>query len=140
MRGRSLLLILLGLAAVGLLIERIVITDAEAIEGLASDAEEAFNERRFGDLVDILDPDFSYGGRDRQGTVAYLERMAKRFQATGVDVVLEEPAIEGDEASAEATVRLRMLNRLTVVPVSLRFARRDGRWRFKQASLGAGLR
>ena len=138
MSVRPVFLILLALVGVGVLVERLIVTDKEAIENLVEDAEDAFNERRFDDLVETLVPDFQYAGRDRDATRAYLQRMAKRFEAAGADVVLGEPQVDGDAATAQATVRMRVLNQLAAIPVSIRFARVDGRWRFKQASPGYG--
>ena len=137
MTARPLLLALLGALAVGFLIERLIVTDIEAIENLVADAESAFNEGRLGDLVDILDPEFRYGTRNRDETIAHLERLAKQFQAAGIVVVLDAPRIDGDEATANGRVRLRVLSQLSVVPVSLRFVRGEGGWLFKGAALGS---
>lgn len=138
MSVRPLFLVLLGVVALGFLVERLIVTDAEAIENLVAEAEQAFNEERFEDLLDILNPDFRFGERDRDGTVAYLRRQAKRFETAGIDVVLDAPRIEGDEATAGARVRVRAMSQLGVVPVSLRFARTEAGWRLKRASLGYG--
>ena len=138
MAVRPLLLALVGAIALGFVVEWLIVTDEEAIRALVSDAEEAFNGRQFSDLGNLMDPDFRYGPRDRDETIQYLERMSKRFQAAGADVVLSEVTVSGDEGSAQGEVRLRVLTQFSVFPVSLRFARLDGTWRLNQASLGAG--
>ena len=133
---RSLLLVLLGTVALGIAIERLVVTDVEAIEGLVADGETAFNERNFADLAPLLHPDFEFGGRDRAATLEYLERLARRFQAAGADVVLDEPQVSGDEAQASARVRLRVLNQFSELPVSLQFVRLEDGWVLRSASMG----
>lgn len=137
MSRRTLLFALLGLIALGIVIERLVVTDREAIESLVDDAQAAFNEQRFEDLEGFLAEEFTYAGRDRAQTLAYLGTLARSYGRAGVVVVMDPPAIEGDQAQASARVRLRALNQFYEIPVSLRFVRSEDGWRLLAASRGA---
>ena len=136
--GRRALWVVLALGALGLALERWIVTDIEAIEALVARGQEAFNEKDFETLLDTLDDDFAYGERDRAETAAHLRKLATRFQAAGIDVVMDEPQVDADAdprtASATARIRARVMNRFAVVPVSLRFVRRGDEWRLQGAA------
>src|SRR5262245_56716570 len=83
---RSLLVGLLLAVGLGILIERLVVTDAEAIEALLEEANDAAKDREWRRLRPLLSDDFTWQGRDADATVAEIERLAERNRPTWIEM------------------------------------------------------
>jgi hypothetical protein len=139
LRARSSFLVQLMLAAgLGLVIERLVVTDSEAIESLVEDATKAIATRDFEKLREHLTEDFSYGHRDRDASLAYLEEAARRYAPRRIDVVASQIAPHGDRADCHAALRVYVYGRVFALDAMVHFAREDDGWRISGAELVSG--
>lgn len=101
---RSQFLALLVLAMAAFAIERLIVTDAEAIEALAERAAQATFERDWTALEACLDEDFHYGRLDRRGTLDLVQGLVARHNPTRVSVTLFDIEVDGTAAKAKGIV------------------------------------
>ena len=132
--GRRWVWILLGLVAAVVLVERLIVTDAESIEALVEDAEEAGNARDWDALLGLLSPEFVYEGRDREETVALVQRLVTRFDPQGVTFSISKLEIQGDRATARARINVRALGRVLPLASDVSFARTPDGWALAAAT------
>jgi hypothetical protein len=85
-RPRSLLIGLLIAVGLGVLIERLVVTDTEAIEALLEEARDAAKDREWNRLRPLLSDSFTWHGLGPDETVAELTRLAERNRPTLIEV------------------------------------------------------
>ena len=134
---RPRILIWLGLPAllVGLAIavERLVVTDREAIGDLVDRAAEAAMKGDFPAFAETLDVEYQADGRDRSAMVEYIETRWRRYRPHGFDVQLGEIRLEGDEASAPIEVTVFVAGRPMPIPGEVHFVRRDDGWKIASA-------
>lgn len=102
LRSKLLTLIVLALLIWG--VERLIVTDREAIEGLAETVAEDIRDGRWEDLRSRLHEDFVYNSQDRDRTVAYVQGLVERYKPTGVGVDLFEIEVTDDAATARGHV------------------------------------
>lgn len=134
-RGRllSLPLLLLLAAAGAVVVERLVVTDAEALGQLLEDARDAVAERDFARLRPMLSDDFVWEGL---GPDAALERVAglvRRAQPTRIELDWDEPDLAGDQATVALLLRVWLLGGAYGGHARLRFAREAQGWRLTEA-------
>ncbi len=98
-------LLLVGLVGGGaLLVDRLIETDAERIEGLFDAASRAAERHDVDTLVDkCLDEEFVLGHLDREGTRAWARDVLSAFQVTSIKKYSTQVTVDGDRA--QATVR-----------------------------------
>lgn len=123
--------IALGALAWG--IERLVVTDTEAIEALVERAEEAVRDGDFETLAGLLHPDYEAEGRDRDEAVRYVRRLWRRYRPVGLDVELGTVRVEGDRAEAPAVADVRALGRPFTIRLRTGFGRTPDGWRLREA-------
>lgn len=142
MRPRHLLSlgVLIALAALGIWIERLVVTDAEAIRILVEKTAAAAGNGDFETVAEALDPAYEAEGRDREELIAWLQTLWRRLRPLDVQVDLGEVALDGDEASAPALVTAKVLGRPVQVDVEATFHRTESGWRISGARPVAGRR
>jgi len=133
-RTQFLGLLVLVLAAYG--IERLIVTDAEELQTLAEDAATAVQGRDWTGLASLLDEDFTYAGRDRAATLAYVRSLVSRYQPTATRIDLTAIEIDGDEAQAEGLVRATALGRSAGLEVRAWFRRTADGWRLRKIEGG----
>jgi hypothetical protein len=102
--GWPLLLLALGL---GFLVERLVVTDTEAIEALLDEARAALKERAVERLRPLLAEDFQHAGRGPDEAVAEARRLIERHRPTLLEID-PGPIVVG-RGRAEVDVRVRAL-------------------------------
>ncbi|MGE0192529.1 MAG: nuclear transport factor 2 family protein [Planctomycetota bacterium] len=115
-------------------IERLVVTDAEAIEQVLEDAAKSFDRKDFAALGALLHEDFVQDGTPREQALARLEALSKRFGPLGTSVDVSDIRVDDDEATSRVTVRVRALGQ--VLPLEGRVTLRrdgDGDWRIRGA-------
>jgi hypothetical protein len=125
---------LVTLAAFG--IERLIVTDVEAIENLAAKASEAIEERRFEVLEGLMAEDFTYAGRDRAATVAYVRRLVEKHQPPRVGLSLTRVEVDGDGAEASGVVLGTVYGRPMRYPVQAVLVRGEDGWRLSRVKGG----
>jgi len=100
--------LVLALAAIAALaawgIERLVVTDREAIEALIEGARAAVVRGDGPALESMLADDYAERGLDRAGAIAWIQRLWRRSQLSALTVDVEDVRVEGDRAAARVTV------------------------------------
>ena len=125
---------LLALAALGWGIERLVVTDAEAVDHVLEDAAKAFDRKDFEGLGALLHEDFVQDGTPREQALARLEALSKRFGPVGTSVDVNDIEVDGDEASSRVTVRVRALGQVLPLTGRVRLLKdAAGDWRIRSA-------
>ncbi len=114
-------------------IERLVVTDKEAIRALVERTTEAVKTGDFDAVAQAFDPAYDAEGRDRDGMVEYLRTLWRRFRPLGLEVDLGEVTVEGDDASALAEISANVVGRPTRIEVTTVFRRTDAGWRIAAA-------
>ena len=102
--GWPLVLLALGL---GVLVERLVVTDTEAIEALLDSAQAALRERALERLRPLLSEDFEHSGRGPDEAVEEARRLIERHRPTLLEI--DPGPIVLDRGRAEVDVSVRAL-------------------------------
>lgn len=128
----------LGLLVIALVvfgIERLIVTDKEAIEAVADEMAVAIQERQLERLEPLLHPEFEFAGRDRTETIAYVRGLVQKYQPMGAKVVFVDIQVEGDTGTADGVIQATVMGRPQQVRVKAVFARtEDDEWVLKKAS------
>jgi hypothetical protein len=120
----------LAVVLLGWLVERWIVTDAEAIEALLTDAAAAFDEADFVRLGELLDEEFTQDRAPRDKALERLAALVKRFEPKGTSVSSSHLVVEGDAAKARVHVRVRALGQVLPLAGDVRFRRdAEGVWR-----------
>jgi len=126
-RSRLLALMILALAAYG--VERLIVTDTEAIEGLAEAMAEDIRTSSWDALEGRLHEEFTYDGKDRAATVAHVRSLVGRYHPTEVGVILFDIEVDGDDARAKGQIWGRVVGRSVRVTIAAKLRRTDeGDW------------
>ncbi len=102
LRSKLVTVLVLGLLIWG--VERLIVTDKEAIENLAEAMAEDIKAGRWSAVEAKLHPEFSYQHMDREKTVAYVRKLRERHRPTGVGISLFEIEVIDDTATAKGHV------------------------------------
>jgi hypothetical protein len=130
MRSRLLALGVFAAGALGLLVERLVVTDREAIRALVADTEAALSRADFEAFAGALHPDFAGPEGDREQTVAFVRSLWSEYAPTGLSVDLGEIALGPDgEAEAKVVATAAVLARPVRAHVTMAFAKHGGAWK-----------
>lgn len=123
-------LLLAAVALVGglaWLVERLVVTDAEAVEAVLDRAASDASRGAWDAVADALDDGFREGGRDRAAFVAWARAQWTRASLRAITVDVLDVRVEGDRAAARVDARLQPYAQR--VPGTVELERRDGAWR-----------
>jgi hypothetical protein len=138
-QSRLLALLVLALAAYG--IERLIVTDTEAIENLAAAMAEDIKDQRWEALESHLHEDFTYGTRGRRKTIAHIRSLVGKYRPTGVGVSLYEIKVDGDDATALGEVWGHVAARPVRVGIQVKLTRtEEGDWVLLEVSGGEHAR
>lgn len=122
--------LLLILLAVG--IERLIVTDREAIEDVGEALARTAGAEQWGPFEALLHPDFEYGGRGKSEAIARVRGLIRKYQPISLEVSLYGIEIEGDRATAAGKVTAVVYGRLQQVRIETVFERgEDGAWRLR---------
>ena len=105
MSPRRIALAVLALGVLAFVVERLVVTDREAVTALLEDAAAAVSKNDWEKLSGALDDDYAEHGRDRAAFVSYVAGLAKQYKPQGVGIEVAEPTIDGDHAAARVVVK-----------------------------------
>jgi len=134
---------LLGLLVVAVLVyglERLIVTDAEAVEQVAQDAAEAIRSEAWEHLEHLLHEDFEFEGRNRAATIEHLRSLIRKYKPLDVGIAAFDVQVEGDEATAHGVVRASVMGRPAQVPVKAWFRRTEDGWRLSKVEGGGYVR
>lgn len=126
-------LVALGVLALVLLIERLVVTDAEAIESMMEGAAEALDAGDFDRLGSFLHESFASQGQDRETVLAYIRRLHAGYRPTGLNARMEGVVVEGDGATGVGHVGMQVLGRPHRVRLRMTFLRGPDGWQMASA-------
>ena len=100
--------LLLGILAMAALaawgIERLVVTDAEAVEALLAADEAAIRSGDWDTVRTSIAPEYEERGRDREAIVRWARDLWKASRATTLSIRTDDVRVEGDRAAARVTV------------------------------------
>ena len=134
---------LLGLLVVVILVyglERLIVTDTEAIEQVAEDAAQAIRTGSWEQLEPLLHEDLEYEGRNRAATLEHVQSLAHKYKPLDVGITVFDIKVDGDEATAKGVVRATAMGRMAQVPVDAWFKRTDEGWRLWKVEGGGYVR
>ena len=98
------MLAVIAAAGLAFLVERLVVTDREAIASLPEEARGAVSRGDATDARDALDDSFADGDRDADAFVAWVMGLRRQHAPRGIDLEVLEIAISGDVAAARVRV------------------------------------
>lgn len=133
-RPRLTLLGALLLVGLGLLVERLIVTDAEAVEGLLEDARRAVQARDLAGLRPLLDDAFVWNGLGPDEAVRRLQREVDRSGPTRIDVSWGAVEPRGDACDVAVHARVFAYGGLLPLEGRLTFVRTSAGWRIREAS------
>ncbi|MDA1194712.1 MAG: hypothetical protein O2894_05965 [Planctomycetota bacterium] len=137
-RSRLLGVLLIGLIAWG--VERLIVTDREAIDSLAEALAEDLQAGRYEEVEARMEPEFKYAGKDRAATIKLLRSLMDKYQPTDLGLRLYEITIEGDIARAKGTVWGNVLARPMRVGIEAVLVRGDDGWLLREVTGGTMVR
>ena len=125
-RSKFLLILAVGLLIWG--VERLIVTDAEAIENLAEETTEDIRTGRWEQLASRMHEDFQYQRMDRDGTVAYVQRLMENTKPTNVGVSLYDIEVDEDTATAKGHVFGNVGGRPVRLSIDAKLVRSEDGW------------
>ena len=130
---------ILVIAFIAFGIERLIVTDKEAIQALGEDLAEAIQKEDYERLEGLLDSGFSYGARDRTETIGYVRAQYRKLRPINVEVHLFEIHVEEDTARATCAVTGMVMGRPGQMQVYVTLARTpEDEWVLKSVEGGTG--
>ena len=128
-RRRSILALVVVLAAAAIGVERWIVTDREAIHALVEDAAEAVARDDWVALAEAFDEEAAYGARDKAALVNWIRTEQRTHHATHVQAVVGETKLNGDTASARVRATGTGPYGPFVVTADVDFVRRESGWK-----------
>lgn len=102
--GRPILIILVALAGVALLIERLIVTDAERLEIWATDVAEAAARGDIEGVRPHLAEEFVYGRLGKEQALNLLKLVYQRYKPTDIRINLTNMVFTEQGGTAEAAI------------------------------------
>lgn len=123
----SLLLIMLGIG-----LERLIVTDKEAIEQVGEALARTAGSENWDAFEALLHPDFEYGGRKRAEAVAHVRGLVRKYRPISLEIQVYALEVEGDRATGLGTVSADVYGRPQRLPIDVVFERgEDDLWRLR---------
>lgn len=132
-RRPPILAILLGATLLAFVIERLVVTDLEALERWAQRASEALDSSDMEAFEELITDDFTYGRMDREAALKFAAGASRQVQASGIQIVLRKITIDGDTAEAQAQIFGTAIGRRYRLETPVRLERGEDGWRLAHA-------
>ncbi len=137
---RSQFLALIALIGIGLLVAHLIVTDAEAIRALADRTAGAAAERDMQALGEALSADFTFGSRDRAGTLEHVQGLLQKHKPTGIGVDLYELRVDDARATAKGVVSATAYGRPMRVQIDVDLVKTDDGWKLSRVRGGGYVR
>jgi hypothetical protein len=136
MRGviglRQSVLVLLLVAGLVVAIERLIVTDEEAVEDALLGAVDAVGAGDFDALLEAIHPGYEAGGRDREELVAYVRSLWRLYAPRDLSADVEQVTFEDDDtATARMRVRAWSAGRPWLVVLDVDLLSDDDAWRIR---------
>lgn len=132
-RRPPILALLLGLTLLAFVVERLVVTDLEALEAWAERATAALQASDMEAFDDLITEDFTYGRMDREAALRFAESASRQVSESGIQIVLRKIEIDGDTAEATAQIFGTAIGRRYRLETPVRLERGDDGWRLAHA-------
>ncbi len=129
-------LLLVGGAA--FLLERLVVTDAEAVEALVERAADAVRDGDFEALAATLGAEFRVEGRAGEEAVAWIRKLRRNYRPLGIEAEVGDVEVAGDRAVAPTVVSMTVLARPVRLGAAVHCRLIDGQWLITAAVLERG--
>jgi len=131
--------VLLLAAGLVYLVERLIVTDAEAVQALVERAAEAVREGDFEALAGTLGAEFTVEGRTGQEAVDWIRKLKRNYRPLGLEVEVGEVEVSEDRAMAPTQVSMTVLARPVRFDAAVHCQNTNGEWRITSAILVGGL-
>lgn len=105
MNRRLLLAAAAGLALAAWGVERLVVTDREAIERVLEDAAADVSKRDWDAFAAAVDDGYAERGRDKQAFVGWVRGLYESRHPAGVGVDVADTTVDGDRAATRVVVK-----------------------------------
>jgi hypothetical protein len=120
------------------LVERLIVTDAEAVEALVEQAAEAAREGDFEALGALLMPEFTVEGRTGKEAVDWIRKLRRNYRPLGIEVEVGDVQVAEDRSRAPTLVSMTVMARPVRFRAAVHCQRIDGGWRIAAAILDPG--
>jgi hypothetical protein len=128
-RPRLVLLAALAAVVVGVVVERLIVTDREAITATIEDDAAAVSRDDWDAVARTIADDYSEGGRDKAALIEWARRLWRSSGAARVSIDVGDIRVEGDHAAARIVVRPGSRLSGFEFPGRLDFVRTHDGWR-----------
>ncbi len=125
-------MILVVVAGLTVAIERLIVTDAEALEQWAEDAGEAASDVDLERLRALMADEVTFQHRDLDATMEHLGGQLRKYAPRNVAVELRQIEVHGDVAHSDARISCVVVGRPVRLAAKLHFQRADGVWRLSK--------
>jgi len=120
----TLFLIMLGIG-----LERLIVTDKEAIEEVGQALARTAGSEQWEAFEALLHPEFEYGGRKRPEAVAHVRGLVRKYRPISLEISLYGLEVEGDQATGSGKVSAVVYGRPQQLRIEVVFERgEDGAW------------
>lgn len=120
------------------LVERLIVTDAEAVEALVERATQAAREGDFEALAATLAPEFTVEGRTGEEALAWIRKLRRNYRPLGIEAEVGEVEVAEDRAMAPTLVSMTVMARPVRFRAAVHCQRANGEWRITAAILDPG--
>jgi hypothetical protein len=114
------------------LVERVVVTDAEAVEAVLERAADDASRGAWDAVADAFDDEYQANGRDKAAFLAWAKAQWTRAALRAITVDVLDVRVEGERAVARVDARVQPYAQR--VPGTVDLERRDGAWRIVRLS------
>jgi hypothetical protein len=124
-------------AAAAVLVDRLVVTDREAVRARVEAAFDAAKRGDWAAFADALDDDAEWGGRGKEAAVARARRLAGSVPSNAWRLTIDEVTVDGGRATVRGRVSLAgggVLGQGFEAGGRATLVERDGAWRIASVS------
>ena len=126
---RSPILGTLCLIMLGIGLERLIVTDKEAIEEVGQALLRTAVAEQWDAFEALVHPDFEYGSRERAQAVAHVRGMVRKYRPISPKISLYGIEVEGDRAICSGKISTVVYGRLQQLRIEALFERdEEGAW------------
>ncbi len=127
-RRPPILAILLAALLLAFVVERLIVTDLEALDAWAQSASEALDASDMEAFGELITEDFTYGRMDRDAALRYAQAASRSASASGIQIVLRRVEVDGDTATATARIFGTVVGRRYTLQTPVRLERGPDGW------------
>jgi hypothetical protein len=141
-RVKIFLLCVAAIVGVVILLDRIIVTDKEAIEAVIEECGDASVRKDSGKIMSFVSPDYQFGGQSRDDIAKLVSDALVTYDMEKITFQRKDITVEGDKATAYISVMIKLRRDVMgygVLPFSFRvsFARHGKSWLITEFEAGA---